>query len=241
MYNSTRRNGDLCYYMHDGTDAFRFELTGRLSEDAARDLEPAWSTAASTIGKRRVIIDLSGVTVIGRNGHALDSVAALTNGHRIAVDLAQPAAAATVASRAHELLGDVDLLVCSAGLGYAGPFATMTSDTLAELVAVNVLSPLELVRALLPGMLDRGVGRVLLVGSVAGALELRAIVDDNDRCISWLAFKQPLQNAMWPFLRASLPSDGGPQTLVAPPLARYRSSLRSGLLRLRCQLISNDA
>src|ERR1700688_2335236 len=71
MYNSTGRSDDLCYYMHDGPDAFRFELTGRLSEDAARDLEQAWCTAASTIGNRRVIIDLSGLTGIDRNGHEL--------------------------------------------------------------------------------------------------------------------------------------------------------------------------
>jgi hypothetical protein len=71
MYYSTGRSNDLCYYMHDGPDAFRFELTGRLSEDAARDLERAWRTAASTIGKRRVIIDLSGLTGISRDGHEL--------------------------------------------------------------------------------------------------------------------------------------------------------------------------
>jgi hypothetical protein len=71
MYDSTGRSDDLCYYMHDGPDAFRFELTGRLSQDAARDLEQAWCTAASTIGKRRVIIDLSGLTGIDRNGHEL--------------------------------------------------------------------------------------------------------------------------------------------------------------------------
>jgi hypothetical protein len=71
MYDSTGRSDDLRYYMHDGPDVFRFELAGRLSGDAARDLEQAWSTAASTICKRRVIIDLSGLTGMGRNGHEL--------------------------------------------------------------------------------------------------------------------------------------------------------------------------
>jgi len=71
MYYSTGRSNDLHYYMHDGPDVFRFELTGRLSGDAARDLEQAWRTAASMIGKRRVIIDLSGLTGVGRAGHDL--------------------------------------------------------------------------------------------------------------------------------------------------------------------------
>jgi short-subunit dehydrogenase len=129
--------------------------------------------ASSGIGRAAALLlaeQACETLLIGRNGPALDEVAGITNGHRMAVDLAQPTAAASVASRAHELLGDVDLLVCSAGLGYAGPFAAMTSDALADLVAVNVLSPLELVRAVLPRMLERGSGRILLVGSVAGAL-----------------------------------------------------------------------
>ena len=71
MYNSTGRTAGLCYYMHDGPDAFRFELTGRLSEDAARDIQQAWCTAASTIGQKPVIIDLSGLTGIDRNGNEL--------------------------------------------------------------------------------------------------------------------------------------------------------------------------
>jgi hypothetical protein len=114
--------------------------------------------------------------LVGRNGPALDAVAAATGGHRMAVDLTEPTASAQVASRAHELLGDVDLLVCSAGLGYAGPFEAMSPATIAELVAVNVLSPLTLARSVLPGMLERGQGRILLVGSVAGALGVRGEV-----------------------------------------------------------------
>lgn len=71
MRDSTGRSGGLRYYMHDGPDAFRFELTGRLSKDAAQDLIQAWRTAASTIGKRGVIIDLSGLAGIDRSGHEL--------------------------------------------------------------------------------------------------------------------------------------------------------------------------
>jgi short-subunit dehydrogenase len=111
--------------------------------------------------------------LVGRNGVALDEVASITRGHRIAVDLAESGSEATVAARASELLGDVDLLVCSAGLGAAGPFEMMSPAAIQRLVSVNVLSPMLLVRSILPGMLDRGSGRILLVGSVAGALGVR--------------------------------------------------------------------
>jgi hypothetical protein len=71
MYGSTKRSDDLHFYMHDGLDTFRFELAGRLSAESARELEQAWRTAASMIGERRVIIDLSGVTGIDPNAREL--------------------------------------------------------------------------------------------------------------------------------------------------------------------------
>ncbi len=111
--------------------------------------------------------------LVGRNGAALDEVATRTRGHRIALDLAETGSEATVVGRATELLGDVDLLVCSAGLGAAGSFEDMSPAAIQHLVAVNVLSPMLLVRSFLPAMLGRGHGRILLVGSVAGALGVR--------------------------------------------------------------------
>jgi short-subunit dehydrogenase len=135
--------------------------------------------ASSGIGRAtalRLAREDTRILLIGRNGVALDEVAAATGGHRYATNLAAPGAENAVASRAAELLGDIDLLVLSAGVGAAGPFEAMSPDVLRELVAVNVLSPMMLVRAVLPAMLDRGEGRILLVGSVAGALGVRGEV-----------------------------------------------------------------
>jgi len=116
------------------------------------------------------------ILLVGRNGTALDEVAAATGGHRFATDLAVVGSENAVASRATEILGNVDLLICSAGVGAAGPFEGMSTTALRNLVAVNVLSPMMLIRAILPGMLERGEGRILLVGSVAGALGVRGEV-----------------------------------------------------------------
>ncbi len=70
MTGNARRD-DLHYYLHDGSDALRFQLAGKLSEDAAGDLEQAWRTASSVIGERRVIFDLSGLTDIDASGQEL--------------------------------------------------------------------------------------------------------------------------------------------------------------------------
>jgi short-subunit dehydrogenase len=66
--------------------------------------------------------------------------------------------------------GDVDLLVLNAGVGHAGPFAAMPPGRIAELFTVNVVSQLELARALLPGMISRGHGHIVIVSSIAGAM-----------------------------------------------------------------------
>jgi hypothetical protein len=61
----------LQYYMHDGPSAFRFELAGDLSNEAARDLDQAWRTASSMIGDRALVVDMTFVTGAERDGRSL--------------------------------------------------------------------------------------------------------------------------------------------------------------------------
>jgi short-subunit dehydrogenase len=76
-------------------------------------------------------------------------------------DLSRPGAGARVAAEA----GPVDVLVNCAGVGHYGP--VREADT-ARLFAVNVLAPIELTQALLPGMRERGRGHIVNVGSIVG-------------------------------------------------------------------------
>ncbi|WP_370651431.1 SDR family NAD(P)-dependent oxidoreductase [Frankia sp. Cj3] len=135
--------------------------------------------ASSGIGREAALLLAAmncQVLLVGRNGVALDEVAASTEGHRIAVDLSVLGSESMVTRRAEDLLGDLDLLVCAAGLGSAGPYDQLSHESLVELVAINLLSPMALVRSVLPAMLERGHGRILLVGSIAGALGVRGEV-----------------------------------------------------------------
>ena len=59
------------YYMHDGSAAFRFQLTGDLSRDTVQDLEQARQTASSVIGQRHLIVDLTDLTGIDAAGREL--------------------------------------------------------------------------------------------------------------------------------------------------------------------------
>jgi len=59
------------YYMHDGPSAFSFELAGKLSDNAAGELEQAWRTASSVRPGRSLIVDISYVTQVDLAGRAM--------------------------------------------------------------------------------------------------------------------------------------------------------------------------
>ena len=62
-----------------------------------------------------------------------------------------------------------DVLVNNAGtMPPLGPFAESDFDDAARTVAVNLLAPMAVTRAILPGMLARKAGHVFFVGSIAG-------------------------------------------------------------------------
>ncbi len=104
------------------------------------------------------------VVALGRDRERLDEVAAAARGESLLADLADTEGVPALAPAA----GAVDVLVNCAGLGLAGPFAEADAFAVERLVAVNLLAPILLTRALLPGMLERGRGHIVCVASIAG-------------------------------------------------------------------------
>lgn len=62
----------------------------------------------------------------------------------------------------------VDVLVNNVGLFEVKPFATVTDEDWQLFYDVNVMSAVRLSRELLPGMLDRGWGRIVFISSESG-------------------------------------------------------------------------
>jgi short-subunit dehydrogenase len=108
------------------------------------------------------------VVVHGRDERRTDAVARRTGGVPIVADLAVPGAAAELGEAALAVHGRLDIVVANAGLGWSGPFVEMSPADIDSLVALDLLAPVQLVRRLLPPMLDRRLGHIALVGSVAG-------------------------------------------------------------------------
>ena len=59
------------WYMHDGAAAFRFQLSGDLTQESIHDLRQACRTASSVFCGRPLLVDLSEVTVIDSAGRKL--------------------------------------------------------------------------------------------------------------------------------------------------------------------------
>jgi uncharacterized protein len=104
--------------------------------------------------------------ISGRRGEQLERIAADLGGRptALAADLTLAADATALAERA----GAVDVLVANAALPASGPIVDFTPEEIDRALDVNLRAPVQLTRALLPGMVERGNGHVVLVSSLAG-------------------------------------------------------------------------
>ena len=88
----------------------------------------------------------------------------------LVADLHNPSEVDLVAARIADASRPVRVLVNNAGYGIGGNLDRSDAQEERDHLAIHVTAPLELTKAALPGMLERGEGRVLFVSSVAGYL-----------------------------------------------------------------------
>ena len=112
--------------------------------------------------------------VLAYSGHRADAeavAAAVTGLGRTATtvraDLGVPGAGRDLAERVSSEVGPVDVLVANAGAGVRLGWQEVDEEVWEHTFAVNVTAVWQLTRALLPGMVERGFGRILFVSSVA--------------------------------------------------------------------------
>jgi short-subunit dehydrogenase len=116
------------------------------------------------------------LVVSGRNESALSELRDSLKGKPLTVeivseDLSDLKSAGSLVARAEEALGPIDILVNNAGIG-GSPAAdqTVDEDEMIDVITINLLSPMLLTRAALPGMLERNRGHVVNMSSMAGKM-----------------------------------------------------------------------
>ncbi|MGH3689600.1 MAG: SDR family NAD(P)-dependent oxidoreductase [Microbacterium sp.] len=87
-----------------------------------------------------------------------------------AFDVVDHAAAARLVSEIESEFGGIRVLVNNAGLGNVGTAEQLTMKQIQDQLDVNYLAPVNLAKLVLPGMRERGDGRILTVTSVGGAV-----------------------------------------------------------------------
>ena len=114
------------------------------------------------------------VTLVARRREVLEKIAKGLPGESFVAtqDLTVPAHAADWVAAAEAALGPIDVLVSNAGLLTLGAVATFDPEEGERMLAINLLSPVRLIRAVLPGMLARMSGVIVNVTSMAAIVAL---------------------------------------------------------------------
>jgi cyclic-di-GMP-binding biofilm dispersal mediator protein len=115
--------------------------------------------ATGALGSRiaRLLADRgAAVTVSGRSDDALTSLG-VDGAHVVAADLREPDAPRSLVSAAAERHGRLDGLVIAAGVVAFGALTDIDDDTVDDLLLIDFLAPVRLIRAALPVMEPGGV------------------------------------------------------------------------------------
>ncbi|MGH7898542.1 MAG: SDR family NAD(P)-dependent oxidoreductase [Candidatus Binatia bacterium] len=131
--------------------------------------------ASSGIGAdfaRQLAAEGSDVVAVARRADRLAELKSEIEGrgsarcHVIAMDLSRPEAPGELHRETERLGLEVDWLVNNAGFGTSGAFATLPLERENEEIQLNVIALVALTRLYLPGMLARGRGYVVNLGSI---------------------------------------------------------------------------
>lgn len=132
--------------------------------------------ASAGIGRelaRQAAADGHDLVLVARRRERLEELGAELTGahggtvHVVPADLADPAAPAAIAAELADKGVEVEVLVNNAGFGSNGRFHELDLSWELKMVQVNIAALVALTGHFLPGMVQRGRGRVLNIASTA--------------------------------------------------------------------------
>jgi len=189
---------------HDGRVAV---VTG-----AAAGIGQAYAERLARDGARVVVADLA---------DAADTLARVeaagSEGIGVRCDVASAEDVAAMAAQARDAFGAVDILVHNAGIYPIVPFAEMTFADWRKVLSVNLDSMFHVCHELLPGMRERGWGRVVCMASTtfhAGTPGMSHYVASKGGLIGFLRS-----------LAAEVGEEGVTVNALAPSLVRSKGTI----------------
>ena len=133
---------------------------------ASRGMGAGLAQSLAAVGAR--------VVLVARSRDAIEKLAADLGGEAYAADLAHGDRIERLV-REIEAVGPIDVLVNNAGVDLTGALHELAADDIEQLIAVNLVAPMLLCRAVLPGMWKRERGHILNVSSLAGTNALPGV------------------------------------------------------------------
>lgn len=106
----------------------------------------------------------SDLIITGRRADALEQAGKALGARTILADLADPGQVDALAGQA----GAVDILIANAALPGSGEVLDYTPEQIDRALNVNLRAPIMLARTLAPGMVERGRGHIVMIGSISG-------------------------------------------------------------------------
>lgn len=117
---------------------------------------------------QRFATEGASVVVTGRRPEPLAAVADEVDGIAVAGDTGDPAHIEKAVAAAVDRFGGIDVLVACAGVAPGGAVGDMADEQWQITLNTNLNGPMMMSRAVLPVMLERGGGSIVLVSSTAG-------------------------------------------------------------------------
>ena len=111
------------------------------------------------------------LVLVGRSSERLEAVAKKLSAVEslvLSADLTKPAEVEWVASDSLARFGRIDILLANAGLYIPGDVVDGNANAWDEMLAVNVNSVFRLIRAVLPQMIERKSGDIIVTSSISG-------------------------------------------------------------------------
>ena len=103
---------------------------------------------------------------------------------------------AAIVEEAERDWGGIDMLINNAGITYRAVVEHVTEEQRIAQMDVNFRSPMELIRLVLPGMREKGAGRIITVSSVGGMMAMPTMANTLPRraVVGWVSPFRPRMN-----------------------------------------------